>query len=191
METVEPLPLSIDELPSYEEELALEWTLSLDDIQFILHTVKGAPQILYFASALKSLKNSGTFLNTEKLSKKIITYLAKQLNVPITAIIKISDKSRLLYQQKIKNYLDYSDFGIKQESALKTYVQQELQKELFSLEILKEKACDFLKRNKIMRPAPTILERIIVSYRKDELEQLYETLASKLTAEQKTKILAL
>ena len=191
MEIVEPLPLSIDALPSYEEELALEWTLSSDDIQFILHTVKGDQQILYFASALKSLKNSGSFSDAEKLSKKVINYLAKQLNVQPTLTIKVSDKSRLLYNKKIKNYLGYRDFSVKEEKTLRAYAQNKLQKELFSLEILKEKVCDFLKTNKAMRPAPTILERLVASYRKEALEQLYKKLANKLTAEQKAKVLAL
>ncbi len=38
--TIDPT-LSIDEPPFYEEALALEWTLSMDDIRLITTSVKG------------------------------------------------------------------------------------------------------------------------------------------------------
>ena len=188
--------LSINDLPSYEEELVLDWTLSMEEIRFILQSVKSHPSVLYFATALKSLKNTGAFLNNEtNPSIKIMTYLAKQLGIEATSVVfsvpRISRNSESLYRQKIKNYLDYRDFTENEERLLKTYITQEMQKELFSFENLKEKAHAFLKVNTVLRPAPTILKRLIASTRKDSLEALYQRLANKLTSEQKLKLLPL
>ena len=83
--------ISIDELPSYTEMLALDWTLSSNHIRFILNAVKGENQILYFAAQLKSLENTGNFINVDDenkniLSDKIINYLSKQLGLTATYI---------------------------------------------------------------------------------------------------------
>src|SRR5439155_23012039 len=54
-----------------------------------------------------------------------------------------------------------------------------------------EKARDFLKTHKIIRPAATVFDRLIASYHKESLNLLYENLANKLTSDQKSKILAM
>jgi Domain of unknown function (DUF4158) len=193
MEIVEaPKSLTIEELPSYEEALALDWTLSLEDARFVLQSVKGEQQILYFAATLNSLKNTGDFLDGQvPLSNKIIHYLSKQLGITPTSSITVSRNSESLYRQKIKNYLGYRDFASNEEHALKVYIQQEMQKELFSSDRLREKAYAFLKAQKILRPAVTLLDRILASHRKEALDYLYEKIANKLTTEQKSKLLSL
>ena len=101
---------SINELPSYSESLALDWTLSADEIQFILNSAKGDNPILNFAIQLKSLQNSGVFYNHDKeniLPEKIIQYLSKQLNIiTATSLPAISKNSQTTYRQKIQGYLD-------------------------------------------------------------------------------------
>jgi uncharacterized protein DUF4158 len=111
MERVKTLKsLSVDDLPSYEEELALDWTLSTDDIRFIAQSVKGDQQILYFAVKLKSLKNTGDFLSIHALPEKILYYLSKQLSIPPSSLITVSRNSEAQYHRKIKSYLGYHDF---------------------------------------------------------------------------------
>lgn len=180
----------IDELPPYEQELPLEWTLSMDDIHFILQSVKGEQQIIYFAATLKSLRNTGDFFNYEnKLPNSVIHYLSKQLDIQPTTLLPVSRNSETSYRQKIKNYLGYCDFSESGEKLLKDCIIYEMQKELFSLEFLKEKMFEILKTHKIIRPATTIFDRLIASYRKEAIESLYEKLANKLTSEQKSKLL--
>lgn len=186
--------ISIDELPSYTEMLALDWTLSSNHIRFILNAVKGENQILYFAAQLKSLENTGNFINVDDknkniLSDKIINYLSKQLGLTATTLTAISINSETLYRQKIKDYLNYREYADAEEKLLEEYILVEMQKEFFSLDILQEKGCNFLKANTICRPAPTVLERAIASSRKKAQGLLYEKLARKLTIEQQEKIL--
>ena len=68
--------ISINDLPSYSESLALDWTLSADETQFILNSAKGENQILHFAAQLKSLQNLGVFIDLDndknKPSKKFL-----------------------------------------------------------------------------------------------------------------------
>ncbi|MEK7264194.1 MAG: DUF4158 domain-containing protein, partial [Bacteroidota bacterium] len=154
--------ISIDELPSYTEMLALDWTLSSNHIRFILNAVKGENQILYFAAQLKSLENTGNFINVDDenkniLSDKIINYLSKQLGLTATTLTAISINSETLYRQKIKDYLNYREYAEAEEKLLEEYILVEMQKEFFSLDILQAKGCDFLKANTISRPAPTVL----------------------------------
>ena len=184
----------INELPSYSGSLALDWTLSADEIQFILNSAKGDNPILNFAIQLKSLRNSGIFHNQDNedvLPEKIIQYLAKQLSITATSFTPISKNSQTTYRQKIQSYLDYQDFSDKQEAFLKKYIIHEMKTDLYSEAGLIEKARDFLKAHKIMRPTSTVLDRLIASYRNESLNLLYEQIANKLTPDQKEKILAL
>lgn len=106
--------VSINDLPLYSESLALDWTLSSDEIQFILNSAKGDNPILNFAIQLKSLKNSGVFHNQDNedaLPEKIIQHLSKQLNITETTLTPISKNSQTTYRQKIQNYLNYQDFS--------------------------------------------------------------------------------
>ena len=173
MEIIEASSLSLEATPSYEEELELGWTLSLDDIQFIVQTAKGDQQIIYFAILLTSLRNTGDFFNSHQLSHKTLDYLSKQLDVSPTGSIKVSTKSELLYQKKIKEYLNFRDFSTHEETLLKEYIHEEMQKELFSVDSLKKKIDVFLKSKKIIRPAPTLLDRLMSTYRKIALDHLY------------------
>src|SRR3990167_9340842 len=184
--------VSINELPSYSESLALDWTLSADEIQFILNSAKGDNPILNFAVQLKSLQNSGIFFNQDNediLPEKIIQYLAKQLDIEAIFLTPISKNSQTTYRQKIQSYLDYQDFSDKQEAFLKKYIMHEMKTDLYPESVLIEKARDFLKTHKIMRPASTVFDRLIASYHKESLNLLYDNLANKLTEDQKEKIL--
>jgi len=126
------------------------------------------------------------------LPEKIIQYLSKQLNIiTATSLPAISKNSQTTYRQKIQGYLDYQDFSDKQEVFLKKYIAHEMKTDLYSEVELIEKARDFLKTHKIMRPAATVFDRLIASYHKELLNLLYENLANKLTSDQKSKILAM
>lgn len=181
----------LDDL-SYTEALALEWTLSIDDINFILESVKGEKQLLYFAAQLKSLRNTGSFLNQEDfLSDKIITYLCKQLDIGINSLEAISRNTIGIYRQKIKDYLKYQDYTELTTKSLKEYLLQEMEKELYSIDVLKLKTHTWLKKHKIVRPSSITLDRMLASYRKENLDILYAKLANKLTIEQKSKLLSM
>lgn len=182
--------VSIDELPLFDKELALTWTLSLDDIRFISQSTKGHQQALYFAAMLTSLRNSGNFVNTEaELSDKIIHYLCSQLGIEPITLTLASKNSQTIYKQRIKEHLKYVDYDGKHAEALKKYILVELQKELFSPQVLAIKAIDYLKHHKILRPSPSVLNRAMASYRQEAIIALYDKLANKLTAEQKENML--
>ena len=101
--------VSIDELPSFDKELALKWTLSLDDIHFILQSAKGDQQALYFSALLTSLRNNGDFINAEDgLSDKIIHFLCSQLSIAPITLTLASKNSQTTYKRKIKEHLSIS-----------------------------------------------------------------------------------
>jgi hypothetical protein len=187
--------ISIHDFPSYSESLALNWTLSVDEIKFILNSVKGENQILYFAAQLKSLQNSGIFIelnnDPNKSSEKILHFLSKQLNISVTELSPVSKNSETRYREKIKSFLGYQEFGEKQEIFIKKFIMHEMQTDLYSDLVLQEKTRDFLKSHKIVRPAESVLSRLIASYYKESLTLLYQKLANKLTDDQKEKILQL
>lgn len=187
--------VSINELPSYSESLALNWTLSIDEIEFVLNSVKGESQILYFATQLKSLQNSGLFVDEENdqntPSDKILEFLSKQLGIVTTQLQSVSKNSQTVYREKIKSFLGYQEFSDQQSSFLKKFIMHQVQTDLYSVPVLQEKAENFLKSHKIMRPGKSVLDRLIASYHKEALHVLYEKIANKLTGDQKIKLLAL
>ena len=190
METREATAVTDDIFPGYEEALALEWTLSTEELCFVLKEIKGDQQLLYFTAQLKSLENTGDFIDhNKKLPDHVINYLTQQLGITSTTVVPVSRKTQAVYFQKIKNYLGYHYYADAVSPLLKNYIVEEMEKELLSTTILQSKTCEWLKANKIMRPAPTILERMIASYRKEAFSSLHTKIANKLTTEQKSKML--
>ncbi len=154
--------------------------------------MKGERQTLYFAVMLKSLRNTGDFLNkNSSLSDKIRHYLCKQLNISEIPLTPVSRNSQTTYAQIIKGYLGYREYTASEETLLKDYILCEMQKELFSIDSLKSKSYEFLKAHKVMRPPATVFDRAISSYRKKAYELLYEKLANKLTPKQNKQMLAM
>lgn len=187
--------ISINDLPSYSESLALNWTLSSDETKFILNSVKGENQVIYFAVQLKSLKNSGVFIdfdNDQNIpSEKILDFLSKQLSISTIQLSSVSKNSQTTYRKKIQSYLGYQEFEVAQEVFLKKFIMHEMQTDLYSNLVLQEKARDFLKSHKIMQPGEYALNRLLTSYQNEALTLLYEKLANKLTEDQKEKLLGL
>jgi hypothetical protein len=181
----------IEELSNYKKELALEWTLSVEEIRFVLKAAKGDQQILCFAAELKSLQNTGAFLeHNNPLSDGIISYLRKQLDIdPITKFIPTSRNTQSVYYQKIKHYLEYHDYAEALSQPLQNLVRHEVEHASFSIDSLKLTVYHWLKINKIIRPEPSVINRLVASYRKNSLDYLYAKLANKLSSYQKESVL--
>src|SRR5207247_3043135 len=120
-----------NDLPSYSEALVLNWTLSVDETQFILNSVKGEDQILHFAAQLKSLQNSGVFIDLyndqNKPSEKIIEFLSKQLAILTTKLAPVSKNSQTTYREKIKSFLGFQEFEESNKTFLNKCIMHEMQ----------------------------------------------------------------
>lgn len=192
---VETQSISISDLPLYSESLAINWALSSEEIRFILDSVKGDSQILYFSVQLKFLKNSGFFIDLDnkmnQVDEKILLFLSKQIGTDSSCLSPISKNSQTSYRKKIKSFLGYTEFKESHVDLLKEFILHEMQTDLYSKTILQEKAHDFLKLKKIIRPGESVLSRIIASYQKESLTMLYEKISNKMSDIQQEGLLSL
>jgi len=172
-----------------EASLALNWTLSSDEIQFILNESQGESPILYFASQLKTLANTGDFLHTDNLLPgNVIEYLSKQLNLNTNKLIPVSKNTQTAYHEKIRLYCHYRYYDKKDALVLKNFIEEKIKTFLLPMEELRNEVCLWLKQNKIIKPSTSQLNRDMASFRKQAIAILYEEIANKLNTKQKVAI---
>lgn len=93
-----------------EDQLAIDWTLTESDVQFINKTTN---QSIKFAALLCHLRAYGRFIGKDDTVPFIaLSYLAKQLGQPLS-VTPVFDKNSHSYiqQEKIRNYLGYTEFN--------------------------------------------------------------------------------
>ncbi|MFO8703578.1 DUF4158 domain-containing protein [Legionella pneumophila serogroup 2] len=117
------------EIEITEDQLAIDWTLTEDDIQFIKDNSK---HVIKFAALLCYLRAHGRFISKEDvLSFTAISYLAKQLGEPISTMPVFSNTPHSYIQrEKIRCYLGYSEFNEDELLRLEEWLVSQLRKEI-------------------------------------------------------------
>ena len=160
-----------------EDELATSWTLTPDDVDFVLKNCRG--ENLYFvcfAIQLTSLRDTGRFISHyKKVPLKIIVYVAKQLEMKFVDSMpeNIRSETEREYRKKIINHLNFRPFDDQALEELNHFLIDQLKVDLFSQESLTESCKNFLIDEKILLPQPISLGRKIAKARKKALLVLY------------------
>ncbi|EHL30010.1 Tn3 family transposase [Legionella drancourtii] len=168
-----------------EDQLAIDWTLTKEDIQFINNNSK---QGIKFAALLCHLRAYGRFIGKDDvLSFTAISYLAKQLDQPFSTMPVFSNTPHSYIQrEKIRQYLGYSEFNEAESLKLEEWLVSQLRKETLDKSRLIELATNHLKSGHIVLPSPITLGRIVSQKVNQAIEGFHcsiaETLAPSLRA---------
>lgn len=180
-----------------EEILAIDWTLTREDLNIILSSCRGASEnYLKFAIQLCQLRKYGRFLqHYHQVPIKAIPYLARQLECD--PVLCITQSGRMAteyeYRHKIRNYLGFHDFDLNLfvESQLNDWISQQLHQEIYLSSLLVEKAEAFLLDQKIILPSIAELKKKISAIRIEVQQKIYEKISEKITNDMRSQIKAL
>ena len=143
-----------------EDQLAKDWTLSENDIEFILSSSRTDINLIRTRHS--------------NIALKAVNYLAHQLMQP--SLLKPPDlewsKSDYPRFAKIQAYLNYKEFDESEKQALANWLVEEAQNILDRKE-LTAKAKEYLQSRRIVLPAPTSFGRFIASSIKNAHLGLY------------------
>jgi len=174
-----------------EDQLALDWTLSLEDIQFVYQKSRGIYANLRFASQLCHLRAYHSFIDQgENVSVVIVNYLCRQLEIEPTDYVPNFDKRKQDYKQKtvIALYLGYHEFSDHEKKILESWLVIKLQANVIDTKILKIAAMDYLKSHKIIFPPAITLGRLIGKAVKSAYVTFYQAIIDTLPTAKLTKI---
>ena len=158
-----------------EDQLAKDWTLSENDIEFILSNSRTDINLIRTAVQLCVLRKTAGFATRHSnIALKAVNYLAHQLMQP--SLLKPPDlewsKSDYPRFAKIQAYLNYKEFDESEKQALANWLVEEAQNILDRKE-LTAKAKEYLQSRRIVLPAPTSFGRFIASSIKNAHLGLY------------------
>ena len=132
-----------------EDQLAIDWTLTDSDIQFIN---KNSNQNIKFAAQLCHLRAYGRFVGKDDvLPFTPLSYIAKQLGQSLSIIPVF----------KIRNYLGYCTFDDDESLKLQEWLVAQLRKETMDKKHLIDMAINRLKTCRVVLPSPITLGRLV------------------------------
>ena len=116
------------EIEITEDQLAIDWTLTEDDVFFVK---KNSNQNIKFATQLCYLRAYGRFVGKgDVIPFTALSYLAKQLDQTISPTPKFSqDHHSYTQREKIRVYLGYKPFDRKESLQLEDWLVSQLRKE--------------------------------------------------------------
>ena len=157
-----------------EDQLAIEWTLTEQDIQFVSKNSRGQENRICFAADLCITRAHHRFLDrNETLPLKATNYLSQQLDyTPILAPVNFSLKSdTYLGRQKIMDYLGLLEFDEFEKMALQQWLETKIRSQVYDRKLLIHEARNYLKTRQIMLPASTVLGRLLAESPRNPLKK--------------------
>src|SRR2546422_9874445 len=175
--------------PIPDEDLRAFFLLSEDDQHVINHQREAHPR-LGFALQLCALRYLG--FAPDDLSttpEDVVLYVARQLDVPAAAIHADGQriKTRTTHLQQVQAYLGFRLATPLDFYALQTWlVERALEHDKPTL--LLQLACEKLRRDQIVRPGLTRLERLVATARQQAQTETFHRLTPFLTVERHTVV---
>src|SRR2546422_5400913 len=176
-----PLSIILPEDPS-QEELAQYWTLSTQDKQEVFKC-RGEAQRRRFAVQLCMLRTYGRFLPKAVPAPTAITnHLARQLDLPLVLFGDVPGRlaTETDHFHHIRTYLGWQPFDDTSRVRLITWLNQRATDDLLP-SILVSRAEDILRAWKIVVPARSTLEELVVSVTARVQGDVYTRITTSLT----------
>jgi len=181
-----PIVLPTD--PS-DEELARNWTLSAADQRAALRC-RGEAQRRRFAVQLCALATYGRFVRPQdEVPVRILNHVAYQLGLPAVLVTDPPPKEDAEYehQQRIREHLAFRTFEAELQTEAERWIyaralEGRLPKELFP-EIEEQ-----LRRQKVVLPAPSTLERLVAGVCARAREEICSQVEQALTPQARTRL---
>lgn len=174
-----------------EDQLAIDWTLTEQDIHFISQNSRGQENRICFAAELCMIRAYHRFLDrNERIPLKATNYLSQQLDyVPLFAPINFSLKSdTYIGRQKIIGYLEFWELDEVKKVALQQWLETKIRSQVYDRKLLTYEARNYLKSRQIILPAPTVLGRLLARVTKESFKKFYEQIVHTFPASECTKL---
>lgn len=168
-----------------EEELALDWTLTPTELDFIFnHCRRGTYNLIRFAIQWCALRKTGRFVQEYRdIPIKIVQYLVRQLELDLILFVPEPERpaTEYHYRELIRGQLGFCEFDEDAEIKLQHWAETQLQNDFQPPDVMMQQAEIFLLSQKIVLPPKTILGRKIASVRYQTQQALYEKIAAKIS----------
>src|SRR5271170_2644186 len=172
-----------------EDDLARHWTLSPDDFAEIAHC-RGPDHRRRFALQLCTLRAYGRFLDDYRQAPlKIVSHLSRQLDLPPVLFLDRPGRAQTERAQslRIRRHLGLRSFDCAAEAHLRDWLRQGAVEGRSAAELL-VRAEEKLRDWRIMLPAVSTLERIVVAEVTHATTSLFETVTCRLPASLRASI---
>ena len=175
--------LLLPEDPS-QEELAQYWTLSARDRAEVMRCRSDATR-RRFAVQLCTLRTYGRFLPEALPAPVAITnYLARQLDLPLMLFGEVPERlaTETEHLQRIRTYLGWQPFDDEARTRLTRWLTQRATDDLLPRDLV-VRAEEMLRTWRVVLPALSTLEELVVSVSTRVQDEIYTQLATGLSPE--------
>ncbi|WP_228408536.1 DUF4158 domain-containing protein [Profundibacter amoris] len=148
------------------EELARAWSLNFADLDFLSTKPKATRYVL--AVQLKYFAVNGCFAHdASDIPSEAVSYLAEQLGnkQPDLTELSFGGRSKRRHRADILEYLGFQRLNASDRAALVSWVKTDLCPTGRSVAAMVEQIFLWCRDRKIIRPAPSEIERIVRSER--------------------------
>jgi len=176
-----------------EDQLAIDWTLTEQDLEFVISNSRGATQHIKLAAQLCYLRRYGIFIGSEdSVPLDALSYLAKQFNTPLVNIPSFSKNTySYTWEDKICTYLDYRKYSEIDNTELESWIVGKICTETLNKDRLTLLVIDNLKENRVVLPSPTILGRLVNKHINQALDRFYRKINQTLPKEKRDMLQSL
>ena len=168
------------------EELSCCYELTHDDVQFVQRQARNDRGYLVLATILKTRIQLGYFIALNKIPQQIISYLARQLELPDTAW-KIDDKnferSFYRYRAACQKHIGSTAFSVQEEQELTNNVRKAAYTMSDPADLINV-AIETLSNENIELPAFSRLDRLVNRERHAIHSKIYTQITHDLTSKQ-------
>ncbi|HGW3612250.1 TPA: Tn3 family transposase [Enterococcus faecium] len=177
------------QIPEDEWILGTYFTFSKRDLE-IVNKRRREENRLGFAVQLAVLRYPGwPYTHIKSITDSVIQYISKQIGVSPSSLDHYPQRENTLWDhlKEIRSEYDFVTFTLSEYRMTFKYLHQLALENGDAIHLLHE-CIDFLRKNKIILPAITTLERMVWEARAMAEKKLFNTVSKSLTNEQKEKL---
>ncbi|MCM3708673.1 Tn3 family transposase [Cytobacillus firmus] len=181
--------LALMQIPEDEWILGTYYTFSKRDLE-IINKRRREENRLGFAVQLAVLRYPGwPYTHIKSISDSFIHYISKQIGASPFSLSLYPQRENTLWDhlKEIRSEYDFVTFTLKEYRMTFKHLHQLALENGDAIHLLHE-CIDFLRKNKIILPAITTLERMVWEARTMAEKKLFNTVSQSLTNEQKVKL---
>ncbi len=177
------------QIPGDEWVLGTYYTFTKRDLE-IINKRRREENRLGFAVQLAVLRHPGwPYTHIKNIPDSVIHYISKQIGATPSSLRLYPRRENTLWDhlKEIRSEYDFVTFTLKEYRMTFKHLHQLALENGDAIHLLHE-CIDFLRKNKIILPAITTLERMVWEARAMAEKKLFNTVSKSLTNEQKEKI---
>ena len=181
--------LALMQIPEDEWVLGTYYTFSKRDLE-IINKRRREENRLGFAVQLAVLRYPGwPYTHIKSIPDSVIHYISKQIGATSSSLSLYPQRENTLWDhlKEIRSEYDFVTFTLKEYRMAFKHLHQLALENGDAIHLLHE-CIDFLRKNKIILPAITTLERMVWEARAMAEKKLFNTVNQSLTNEQKEKL---